>query len=58
MPQQAEQTGGGPPSPPEHDRRIALSAPQLIGLQLFFQGLSFDAALQGEFTRFGYFQVF
>jgi hypothetical protein len=33
-------------------------APQLVGLQLFFQGLAFDATLQGEFSRFGYFQVF
>jgi hypothetical protein len=32
--------------------------PQLIGLQLFFQGVTFDATLSGEFTRFGYFQVF
>jgi hypothetical protein len=32
--------------------------PQLVGVRLFVQGVSFDNTLAGEFSRLGYFQVF
>ena len=32
--------------------------PQLMGVRLFVQAVHFDAALMGEFSRLGYYQVF
>jgi len=32
--------------------------PLLVGLRLYFQGVKFDPTFAGEFTRFGYFEVF
>jgi hypothetical protein len=33
-------------------------SPLLVGLRLWFQGVRFDATFAGEFTRFGYFEIF